>query len=102
MAHPLPDRNALPDPILGHADKAGGGATLDWSATDQIRLAFAGELYSGETPLRAVLYGITADQYAVKATYRWDESRSLVGRFAYLPFTDGNQRFSAAPSTHSD
>jgi biofilm PGA synthesis protein PgaA len=31
----------------------------------------------------------------MKATYRWDESRSLAGTFSYLPFTDGNQRFNA-------
>ena len=84
-----------PSQSWGTLTKAGGGATLDWSATDHVRLAFTGELYSWETPLRAVLNGITADQYAIKATYRWDELRSLVGRFAYLPFTDGNQRFSA-------
>ena len=47
----------------------------------------------GHTPLRGLLHGITADEYAVKATYRWDESRSLAASFAYLPFTDGNQRF---------
>jgi biofilm PGA synthesis protein PgaA len=73
-----------PSQSWGTLTKAGGGATLDWSATDHIRLAFAGELYTWETPLRAVLNGITADQYAIKATYRWDESRSLVGRFAYI------------------
>jgi len=45
--------------------------------------------------LRALLHGITADSYAMKAIYRWDESRSLTGTFSYLPFTDGNQRFNA-------
>jgi biofilm PGA synthesis protein PgaA len=84
-----------PSQSWGTLEKAGAGATLDWSATDQIGFAFAGELFSWETPLRAVLNGITADSYSTKATYRWDESRSLSGSFSYMPFTDGNQRFSA-------
>jgi biofilm PGA synthesis protein PgaA len=92
-----PDLTATlyPSQSWGTLIKAGGGATLDWAATDQIHLAFAGELFSWETPLRAVLNGITADSYSTKATYRWDESRSLSGTFAYLPFTDGNQRYAA-------
>jgi biofilm PGA synthesis protein PgaA len=84
-----------PSQNWGTLEKPGVGATLDWSATDQIRVAFAGELYSWDTPLRAVLHGITADSYATKLTYRWDESRSLTGTFSYMPFTDGNQRFGA-------
>jgi biofilm PGA synthesis protein PgaA len=84
-----------PTQSWGTLEKAGGGATLDWRATDQFRLAFSSELYSWDTPLRALLHGITADSYSMKATYRWDESRSLAGTLSYLPFTDGNQRFNA-------
>jgi biofilm PGA synthesis protein PgaA len=84
-----------PSQSWGTLGKAGGGATLDWSMTDQFRLSFAGELYSWDTPLRALLHGITADSYSTKATYRWDESRSLSGSFGYMPFTDGNERFVA-------
>ncbi len=84
-----------PTESWGTLKKAGGGATLDWRATDQIRVGFASELYSWETPLRAVLHGITADSYSMKAAYRWDESRSLSGTFSFMPFTDGNQRFNA-------
>jgi biofilm PGA synthesis protein PgaA len=82
-----------PSQSWGTLEKAGAGATLAWSATDQIQLAFTSELYSWDTPLRAVLHGITADSYSTKATYRWDESRSLSASFSYVPFTDGNQRF---------
>ena len=92
----IPNLTATFYPSLswGTLTKAGGGATLDWSATDQIQLAFATEFFAWDTPLRALLEGITADSYSAEATYRWDESRSLSGRFSYLPFTDGNQRFS--------
>jgi biofilm PGA synthesis protein PgaA len=79
---------------LGTLDKPGAGATLDWAASDQISIGVAGELYTWDTPLRAVLHGITADEAAVRVTYRWDESRSLSAGFAYLPFSDGNQRYS--------
>ncbi len=83
-----------PSQNLGTLARAGGGATLDWSPTDEVRLALAGELYSWETPLRALLHGITADAISTKATYRWDELRDVSTSFAYLPFSDGNQRFS--------
>ena len=83
----------FPTQSWGTLPRPGGVATVDWMVTDQVRLAFSGELYSWDTPLRALLFGITADEYAAKATYRWHELRSLSGSFAYLPFTDGNQRF---------
>jgi biofilm PGA synthesis protein PgaA len=76
----------------GTLRKPGGGATLDWSPIDQLRIDVAGELYSWETPLRAVLHGIMADQVSARVTWRWDESRSVSAGFAYLPFTDGNRR----------
>jgi biofilm PGA synthesis protein PgaA len=82
-----------PSQSSGTLSRAGGGATVDWSATDEVRLAFAGELYSWDTPLRAVLHGITSNEYAAKTTYRWHELRSLAASFAYQPFSDGNQRF---------
>lgn len=81
-----------PTQSWGTLPKAGGGATIDWWVTDQIELAASAELFSIDTPLRALLYGITADEYAAKAVYRWHESRSASASFAYLPFTDGNQR----------
>ncbi len=40
-----------PTQSWGTLTKAGGGATLDWRPTDQIRLAFSSELYSWDTPL---------------------------------------------------
>jgi biofilm PGA synthesis protein PgaA len=85
----------------GTLSKAGGGATVDWLITDQLRLAVAGALYSWETPLRAELHGITADEYSAKATYRWHESRSVTASFAFQPFTDGNRRISAG-STYKE
>lgn len=80
---------------LGTYSRPGGGATLDWYITDQISIGAAVEFFSLDTPLRALYYGITSDEYAVRATYRWHEERKLDLVAAYQPFTDGNQRFFA-------
>jgi biofilm PGA synthesis protein PgaA len=92
MAWPWLTATVYPTASWGTLNKAGGGATLDWWVTDQIQLSASGELFTIDTPLRALLFGITANEYAAKATYRWHESRSVAATFAYLPFTDGNQR----------
>ncbi|TMJ23511.1 MAG: hypothetical protein E6G95_19445 [Alphaproteobacteria bacterium] len=81
-----------PTTSWGTLIKGGVGATLDWWVTDHIELAASAELFSANTPLRGLLFGITADEYAAKAQYRWHESRSIAASFSYLPFTDGNQR----------
>ena len=95
-----PDLTATlyPSQNLGTLSRAGGGATLGWSPSDEVHLAFAGERYTWDTPLRAVLHGITADSLSTKATYRWDESRDVSASFAYLPFSDSNQRFAGGVS----
>lgn len=92
----IPDfsATAYPTQSWGTWSGAGGGATADWLVSDQLHLAFLGELYAWETPLRALFYGITANEVSAKATWRWDESRSVAASLAYLPFSDGNQRFS--------
>lgn len=92
MAWPWLTATVYPTASLGTLSKAGGGATVDWWVTDQIELSASAELFSVDTPLRALFYGITANEYSAKATYRWHESRSVAASFAYLPFTDGNQR----------
>lgn len=89
---------AFPTQSWGTLNRAGGGGTIDWAVTDEIRLAVGAEAFTFDTPLRALLYGISANEYGAKATYRWHESRSVAASFAYLPFTDGNQRFSGGVS----
>jgi biofilm PGA synthesis protein PgaA len=89
---------AFPTQSWGTLNRAGGGGTVDWAVTDEIRLAFGAEAFTFGTPLRALLYGISANEYAAKATYRWHESRSVTVNLTYLPFTDGNQRFTSSLS----
>lgn len=83
---------------VGTYSRPGGGATLDWYLTDRISIGAAVEFFSIDTPLRALYYGITSDEYAVRAAYRWHEERKLELVASYQPFTDGNQRFSAGLS----
>lgn len=83
---------AYPTLSWGTLNRAGAGATADWWVTDHVLLALAAESFSLGTPLRALRAGITSDEVALSATYRWHESRSVLGSVAYQPFTDGNQR----------
>jgi biofilm PGA synthesis protein PgaA len=88
MAHPEPHGHDLAYAILGHlrpAGRRGHGRLGHRPGAAYLRR----RALLWDTPLRALLFGITADEYAAKATYRWHESRSLVASFA-MPFTDGN------------
>jgi biofilm PGA synthesis protein PgaA len=93
----LPELRATAFPTMswGTLNRAGGGATLDWFPTDHISLGVSAEAFTLDTPLRALFYGITSDQYVARAAYRWHESRALAGVVSYQPFTDGNQRLTA-------
>lgn len=82
----------FPTLSFGTLQKAGGGATIDWFVNDQFSVGISGELFSIETPIRALYYGISSDQVALRAAYRWHENRSLLAVASYQPFTDGNQR----------
>jgi biofilm PGA synthesis protein PgaA len=57
-----------------------------------LQLGVAGELFSIDTPLRALLQGVTAHEISASATYRWHESREVSISAAFLPFTDDNRR----------
>ena len=77
-----------------------GGATLagSWEATDQWSFSASGELFSAETPLRAVLHGITANGGSFRTAYAKNESFSISARMGALSFSDGNQRFEGGVS----
>ena len=84
--------NVFPTWSWGTFSKPGGGATVDWLATDHVQLSFAAERFSPATPLRALREEITADDYSMRATYRWHEARRVSANFAYQPFSDDNRR----------
>ena len=76
----------------GDVDRTGAAASAAWSPDDHWTLAADYERYAWETPLRAVLHGITADGGGVGAGYAWNESRALFFGARAHDFTDGNRR----------
>ncbi len=77
---------------LGSLSRTGLSGLLDWSVNDHLSVSLSAERISIETPLRALLYGITADSVNTRMTYAWNEGRSISIGAGWMPFTDGNQR----------
>ena len=79
----------------GTLDRPGGRVAGTWEIGDHLQVAGEGELYSGDTPMRATYYGISANDGAVRVTYAWDSQR--LPPLAAAPwFTDGNDRLEAS------
>jgi biofilm PGA synthesis protein PgaA len=91
------------DPITGSdgEQKLGGVASATWQINDYWQLGGTGELFSHDTPLRALRSGVTADSAAMNLTYRASESRSLQLVTEAMPFSDGNFR-SAESATYTE
>lgn len=79
----------------GTLSRAGATLSGTWEPTDQWSFSGTGELYSSETPLRAVLHEITANSASFRTTYSKNELFSISGGVGFLPFSDGNNRFEA-------
>jgi hypothetical protein len=52
------------------------------------------EQEQAKSALEVAREGITADSLNVAATWRWNESYNIVLGATWMPFTDGNERFS--------
>jgi biofilm PGA synthesis protein PgaA len=76
----------------GDVSKTGAALSAAWSPDDFWSVSADYERYSWETPLRAVLHGITADGGGLGVGYAWNESRALWTGVRAHEFTDGNQR----------
>jgi biofilm PGA synthesis protein PgaA len=79
----------------GELEKPGGGFTVEWWPNDQVNLGVAGEIFSINTPLRALFTDTTANEIGGHLTYRWHESREITLSGSYLNFSDGNERENA-------
>jgi biofilm PGA synthesis protein PgaA len=79
----------------GELDDPGAGFSVDWFVDDHLSLGVAGELFALATPLRGLFTDTKANEISGAATYRWDESRELSLRGAYLDFNDGNEQVQA-------
>jgi biofilm PGA synthesis protein PgaA len=91
---------ALPDLTLeaigwsnqGDISQPGASMAVAWLPTDHWRFDLGAEYFAGDTPLRAVQNGITANSATFGVTYAWHESRSVAVGVSGYDFSDGNQR----------
>ncbi|HUA53624.1 MAG TPA: poly-beta-1,6 N-acetyl-D-glucosamine export porin PgaA [Candidatus Sulfotelmatobacter sp.] len=85
------------DPVLGSFEQDRGGAHV--AATrfldDHWQVGVDGELFSRDTPLRALRSGVTADAGGINLAYRESESREIRFDAQGMTFSDGNDRTSA-------
>lgn len=73
-------------------ERVGVEASGSYGINDYWTVAGSGELFSRDTPLRALNHGITADEVGAHAVWQEDESRSVRFGFGMMPFSDGNFR----------
>lgn len=79
----------------GDLSQAGADAFLAWEPSDHWTFTLDGSYYAVDTPLRATLYGITANSAGGSVRYAWNESRALRINARWYDFSDGNRRTSA-------
>ena len=70
----------------------GNSLQARWEPDDHWTLQASSEHVASETPLRAMVYGITANLLSLGGSYRWDERRALDASVRSMAFSDGNQR----------
>jgi biofilm PGA synthesis protein PgaA len=73
-------------------DRVGGRAEIEWTPTDELSLSATGEIFSQETPLRALVNGTTANLAELGVGYTFHESTSLGLAWRLMDFSDGNTR----------
>ncbi len=64
-----------------------------WEVSDHIRIPFAAEKLSRQTPLRARHSGIRADSASLSFEYYWNDYRWLSVSGSHLDFSDDNKRW---------
>jgi biofilm PGA synthesis protein PgaA len=68
----------------------GADLDIDWALNDLWSFSAGASAFAPDTPLRALLAGITADSGHVGATWRQNESRSLAFNAEFMNFSDHN------------
>jgi poly-beta-1,6 N-acetyl-D-glucosamine export porin PgaA len=76
----------------GTVSKGSVGVAATWLPDDHWSLSADAGTFVLDTPLRALLYGITANGAGATVGYAWHESTSFSANVRGLDFTDGNQR----------
>ena len=70
----------------------GAFASVDWHITDHWAVSGKAERLSVDTPLRALLQGITSDKLQLGVRWRFHESREIAVNAAVARFSDDNVR----------
>lgn len=77
----------------GTTDRGQGGARARFEVDDHLAVDLTAELFSPQTPLRALRFDIRANRISFGLGWRQNETRSVGATVAWLPFSDGNNRF---------
>jgi biofilm PGA synthesis protein PgaA len=78
--------------IADGAEQGGGRLAGAWRPDDAWSFGAAGEIFSTDTPLRALKNGVTADSATLTAAWRGSESERASASLEQMPFSDGNER----------
>jgi biofilm PGA synthesis protein PgaA len=73
-------------------ERVGAFGKGEYTFNDMWSAGIAAELFSADTPLRALNAGVTADNYEVNGKWRGSESESVTFSANAMPFSDGNFR----------
>jgi poly-beta-1,6 N-acetyl-D-glucosamine export porin PgaA len=76
----------------GSVSEWGASVAATWTPDDHWTLGANAERFAPDTPLRALLYDITANAAGGWVRYAWHESRWLSAGVRGLDFSDGNRR----------
>lgn len=72
--------------------RAGGRADASYSRNDNWSHGGSAEIFSRDTPLRALNSGVRANNVEVNTTYQKNESQQVTVGAGYMAFSDGNRR----------
>ncbi|MEN9543180.1 MAG: poly-beta,6 N-acetyl-D-glucosamine export porin PgaA, partial [Pseudomonadota bacterium] len=78
----------------GTLRREGAAFALGWQPRDGWAFGLEAERFAADTPLRGLLYGITADAAGLSVGYDWHESAAVFAGLRGLDFSDGNRRLS--------
>ena len=73
-------------------ERVGAVGDVTWSIDSNWSVGGGGQLFSRDTPLRAMNAGITADSYDVNAAFHQDTTRDVRAEFDIMNFSDNNFR----------
>ena len=77
---------------------SGFSLAMQWSPSDHWTMGASAEKFAADTPIRALVYGITTNMASASVGYAWNESRSVGASVRVFDFSDGNYRQEALAS----